>query len=311
MALFVSLIQGLCTVAFPGRTALGSWEDRFNLPPADARILKIIHNWPDQPDTQDQYINLLMPEPTARFVDVTYGGYAQHLGDDLGKYFMATFTDELSLMSLFLRPMPYRPLPWASNLPTEFRKRRGYTLDAAILPALVVDAGSAGAKIRYDFWLTVGELVSENYFGQIQTCCRQHGVPSGGHLLAEEGIVGHVPLYGDFFRCIRRLDAPSIDCLTSVVPEVPWFIARLLSSAAELEDRPLVMSETSDHSHRYRPKGGDLDYQRRPDKSGTIRCCPLPLHLREAAPATYRHRRGIAEPRLGCRAGSGADHGAW
>jgi hypothetical protein len=201
------------------------------------------------------YINLLMPEPTARFIDVTYGRYVQHLGDDLGKYFMASFTDEPSLMSLFLRPMPYRPLPWASNLPIEFRKRRGYNLDTAMLPALVVDAGSAGEKIRYDFWLTVGELVSENYFGQIQTCCRQHGIPSGGHLLAEEGIVGHVPLYGDFFRCIRRLDAPSIDCLTSVPAEVPWFIARLLSSAAELEGRSLVMSETSDHGQHYRPAG--------------------------------------------------------
>ena len=415
LVLFVSLIQGFCAVAFPIRTAFCSWEERFAVPPANARIIKIIHNWPDEPAAQDKYINrfrtqgfggvvcnvsfnqylesdakwlafvravneakkagfamwlydergypsgnaggitlrdnpeweargllvndvesngglvtlkvppgklvfagafavqdgnieitkkidlaeqvsdgklswqspagrwhlmaitenrlyegthaegnlhakipyinLLMPEPTAHFIDVTYGGYVKHLGDDLGKYFMATFTDEPSLMSLFLRPMPYRPLPWASNLSTEFRKRRGYDLDAAILPALVVDAGPAGEKIRYDFWQTVGELVSENYFGLIQTYCRQHGIPSGGHLLAEEGIVGHVPLYGDFFRCIRRLDAPSIDCLTSVPPEVPWFVARLLSSAAELEGRPLVMSETSDHGQRYRPAG--------------------------------------------------------
>jgi len=201
------------------------------------------------------YVNLLMPEPTARFIDVTYGGYARHLGDDLGKYFMATFTDEPSLMSLFLQPMPYRPLPWASNLPVEFQKRRGYSLDAAILPALVVDAGSIGEKTRYDFWLTVGELVSENFFGQIQDKCHPHHVPSGGHLLLEESIVGHVPLYGDFFRCIRRLDAPSIDCLTSLPPDVPWFIARLLSGAAELEGRSLVMSETSDHAQRYRPPG--------------------------------------------------------
>jgi hypothetical protein len=411
----LALIQGLGAVVLSSGTARAGWEERFTQPPAEARILKIIHNWPDQPEAQDQlisrlrtqgfggvvcnvsfdqylesdakwrafaravneakraglalwlydergypsgnaggvtlrdhpdweargllvadteaqggpvtlelapgklvlagafpvrdgnidmtqkvdlaaavhdgklnwqapagrwrvlavtedrlyegthaegnlhakipYVNLLMPEPTARFVEVTYGGYAQHLGDDLGKYFMATFTDEPSLMSLFLRPMPYRSLPWAPNLPTEFQKRRGYALDAALLPALVAEAGSAGAKIRYDFWLTVGELVSENYFGQIQSRCRRYHVPSGGHLLAEEGIVGHVPLYGDFFRCIRRLDAPSIDCLTSVPPEVPWFIARLLSSAAELEGRPLVMSETSDHSQRYRPAG--------------------------------------------------------
>jgi len=201
------------------------------------------------------YVNLLMPEPTARFVEVTYGGYAKQLGDDLGKFFMATFTDEPSLMSLFLKPMPYRPLPWAENLPREFRQRRGYALDASNLPALVADAGSAGTRIRYDFWQTVGELVSENFFGQIQARCRRLRVPSGGHLLLEESIVGHVPLYGDFFRCIRRLDAPSIDCLSSLPPEVPWFSARLLSSAAELEGRPLVMSETSDHSQRYRPAG--------------------------------------------------------
>ncbi len=201
------------------------------------------------------YPNLLLPEPTARFVQLTYGAYAQHLGNNLGKYFMASFTDEPSLMSLFLTPMPYRPLPWASNLPDQFHKQHGYNLNPAILPALFLDAGNPGKKIRHDFWLTVGQLVSDNYFGQIQNACRRLQLPSGGHLLLEESIVGHVPLYGDFFRCIRKLDAPAIDCLTSLPPDVPWFIARLLSSAAELERRPLVMSETSDHAQQYRPPG--------------------------------------------------------
>ncbi len=201
------------------------------------------------------YPNLLMPEPTARFIDVTHQAYASHFGNDLSRYFMGLFTDEPSLMSLFLKPMPYRPLPWSPNLPVEFKKRRGYALDESVLPALATDAGPGTAKFRHDFWLTVGELVSENYFGQLQTWGRAHRVPSGGHLLAEESIAAHTALYGDFFRCIRREDAPSIDCLTSVPPEVPWHIARLLASAAELERHPLVMSETSDHGQRYRPPG--------------------------------------------------------
>ncbi len=414
-AAWMVLIQGLCVIALPGQAVLAGLETRFAQPPADCRILKIIHNWPDQNEAQDQlisrirdqgfggvvcnvsfdgyledearwlafvravneakkqglalwlydergypsgnaggitlrghpeweargllvaeaqsqggpvtldvppgrpvlvkafevrqgminpasgldlagqvrdgrltwqtpvgqwlvmaitedrlyegthaegnlhakmpYVNLLVPEATARFVDVTYGGYARYLGDDLGKTFMATFTDEPSLMSLFLRPMPYRPLPWSQNLAAEFKKRRGHDLETAMLPALAADAGPAGRKIRCDFWLTVAEMVSENFFGQIQARCGQYHVPSGGHLLAEEGIAGHVALYGDFFRCIRRLDAPSIDCLTSVPSEAPWFIARLVSSAAELESKPLVMSETSDHSQHYRPEG--------------------------------------------------------
>lgn len=200
------------------------------------------------------YINLLQPEPTARFLELTHDAYARHLGDNLGQWFIATFTDEPSLMSVFLRPQPYRVLPWAPNLADAFQKRRGYALEP-LLPALVADAGPLGARARYDFWLTVGELVSENYFGQIRDWCRQHHIPSGGHLLAEESLLAHVGFYGDFFRCARCLDAPSIDCLTSIPKEVPWYIARLISSIGELEGRPDTMCETSDHSQRYRRPG--------------------------------------------------------
>lgn len=199
-------------------------------------------------------INLLMPETTARFLEVTHDRYAARLGPDLGKWFVSTFTDEPSLMNLWMRPMPYRVLPWSANLPGEFRKRRGADL-APLLPALVVEAGPRGAKARYDFWDTIADLVSENYFGQIQTWCRAHGFASGGHLLMEESLAGHVPLYGCFFRCARRLDAPSMDCLTSLPPEVPWYVARMIDSIAGLEGRTVTMSEASDHSQRYRGEG--------------------------------------------------------
>ena len=200
------------------------------------------------------YINMLMPEPTARFLEVTHDRYAAHLGNDLGRYFVSTFTDEPSLMSMFLRPMPYRVLPWSPGFAAEFQKHRGYALET-VLPALVADAGEKGRRARYDFWNTVGDLVSENYFGQIQQWCHRHNVASGGHLLMEESIAAHVPLYGDFFRCARRLDAPSVDCLTSIPAQVPWFIARLMGSVADLEGRTVTMCETSDHSQRYRPAG--------------------------------------------------------
>ena len=199
------------------------------------------------------YINLLMKEPTARFLEVTHDRYAEKLGQNLGNTFTSTFTDEPSLMSLWMRPMPYRVLPWSETLAAEFRTRSGGDL-LPLLPALVTEAGPRGAKARYDFWNTVADLVSQNFFGQIQTWCHKHGVASGGHLLMEEGLACHVPLYGDFFRCARRLDAPSIDCLTSLPPEVPWFIARMIGSIADLEGRPTTMCEVSDHCQRYRTK---------------------------------------------------------
>jgi hypothetical protein len=202
------------------------------------------------------YPNLLSPEPTRKFLELTHQAYADRMGPDLAKTFEATFTDEPSLMSFFLKPMPYRVLPWAPALPAEFRARRGYDLEPFVAD-LIVDAGPEAARHRHDFWLTVAELISENYFGRIQTWCRDHEIPSGGHLLLEEPLASHVANYGDLFRCLRRMDAPSIDCLTSLPAETPWFVARLASSAAELEGRTLVMSETSDHVQQHRPKGDD------------------------------------------------------
>ncbi len=112
---------------------------------------------------------------------MTHDRYAVRLGKDLGRWFVSTFADEPSLMSLFPRPMPYRALPWSPNPAAEFRKRRAYALEP-VLPALVADAGGKGRRARYDCWNTVGDLVAENYFGQIQRWRRRHNVASGGHL---------------------------------------------------------------------------------------------------------------------------------
>lgn len=200
------------------------------------------------------YLNLLSPEPTARFIEVTHRRYASHLGTNFPGPFVATFTDEPSLMSLFLRPMPWRPLPWSPAFSAEFQKRRGYAIEP-LLPLLLVDGGTNTPKTRYDFWKTVGELVEQNYFGQLRTWCNEHHFHSGGHLLMEEGLTAQVSLYGDFFSCLRALDAPGIDCLTSIPAEVPWQIARQASGAADLNGNTNVMCETSDHSQRYRPAG--------------------------------------------------------
>ncbi len=200
------------------------------------------------------YINLLMAEPTAKFLQVTHDQYAAHLGKNLGEYFDATFTDEPSLMNVWMRPQPHLVLPWSPTLVADYRKATSRDL-ISDLPALLTETGRDDAAIRFGFWKLISQLVSKNFFGQIQTWCRDHGVPSGGHLLVEESVEAHVPFYGDFFACIRRLDAPSIDCLTSLPPSVPWQSAKILSSVAELNQNRLVMCEVSDHSENYRPEG--------------------------------------------------------
>ena len=200
------------------------------------------------------YVNLLMKEATDRFIAETHARYAAHLGDDLGKWFTSTFTDEPSLMSFWFKPMPYYVLPFAPGLPEDYRNRTGRSLFDDV-PALIAEAGPRTPQKRYDFWNLIGDLVSENYFGTLRRWCNAHNFHSGGHLLMEEGIDAHVPLYGDFFRCLRQLDAPSIDCLQSIPQYVPWQTALLAGSAAALNGNRYVMCEASDHCQRYRAKG--------------------------------------------------------
>lgn len=200
------------------------------------------------------YINLLLPAPTQRFIDLTHKAYADHLGEDLGKYFVSTFTDEPSLMNRWVDYSPYRAVPWSPIFVGQYSDRWGSDIVSQI-PLLFIGEGSASKHVRYRFWKLVGELVSENYFGQIQDFCKRHNILSGGHLVQEESIVDHVAFYGNYFQCVRRLDAPGIDCLTSMPGEVPHHIGRIVSSAADLENRTITMSETSDFVQTYRAPG--------------------------------------------------------
>ncbi len=204
------------------------------------------------------YVGLMEPGLTPRFMEFTHDRYTQRMGGDLQKTFAATFTDEPSTMAIYFNTMPWGVLPWCSDFATEFRKRRGYELKP-VLAALVTDAGDHGRKVRSDFYRTVTELMTERWWEPLRRWSAANGVRSGGHLLLEENIIHHVPLYGSVFEAYRHMDSPGIDCLSSdpTIPryasmagmgaDIPWNAARLASSAAELDGKPHVMCEVSEH----------------------------------------------------------------
>ena len=123
------------------------------------------------------YINLLMREPTARFIELTHDRYAKELGADL-KVFTSTFTDEPSLMSSWLRQMPYYVLPWCPDLPADYRARTGRDLLADVPAITFENASGTTPRLRYDFWNLVGDRVSQNFMGQLTEWATKHGILS-------------------------------------------------------------------------------------------------------------------------------------
>lgn len=200
------------------------------------------------------YPNLLMAEPTARFIALTHDAYRRELGPALA-HIASTFTDEPSLMTMWMRPMPYLCLPVSDELLAAWKRETGRPL-AEDVPALVHGASEgAVAATRHRFWSMVGDRVAKNYTGQLTKWADANGIASGGHLLAEEGLVAHVPLYGDFFKVLRGLSAPSCDMLQSVPAQVTWLTPLLVGSAGALNGSRYVMSEASDYGQRHRKPG--------------------------------------------------------
>ena len=197
------------------------------------------------------YPNLLMREPTDRFVALTHEAYRRELGPALGA-FTSTFTDEPSLMTLWMKPMPWLCLPVSDELLAAYEGAFGRPLRDDV-PALVTGAPAGRtAEIRHRYWTMVAERVARNYTERLTEWANANGILSGGHLLIEENLVAHVPLYGDFFRALRGLSAPGCDILTSVPEQVPPVTPLLAGSAGELNGGTRVMSEASDYCQRRR-----------------------------------------------------------
>lgn len=190
------------------------------------------------------YPSLLMPEVTQQFIELTHKKYAEKLGWPLGSIFFSTFTDEPSLMGQAFKGQECGTYPWKTNLSEEISLRYGWQVNDRLLE-LMLDDGPNGKRLRYQYFCTVADLLSRNYFRAIREYCASQGFLSGGHLLLEESLLAHVPLYGSIFSCYRELDVPGIDILTDVPGKTRAYLysARLAASSAELKGNNRVMLE--------------------------------------------------------------------
>lgn len=196
------------------------------------------------------YINIIDRDAVARFIHLTHDAYKQRCGDAIKDYVQAFFTDEPSLMTLYLKKdeglLP--PIPWSHSFREDFRNRMGYDI-VPELPHLFVDCGEDSVYKRLQFWKVVSELIEENFYGQIQDWCHANGTASSGHALWEEHLSWQVGFEGDLYRDLRRMDIPGIDLLSSnpvqLARSTQIPIPKFISSVTHLTGKDLCMSETS------------------------------------------------------------------
>lgn len=198
------------------------------------------------------YINIIDRDAVAHFINLTHEAYRKRCGAELLDYVEAFFTDEPSLMTLYLKKQEglLPPVPWSRTFREDFLARWGYDIVPEIA-CLFVDCGERTIYRRLDFWKLVAELVEKNFFGQIQEWCHKNGTASSGHALCEEQIFWHAGFEGDLYRVLRRMDIPGIDLLSSNPTQIARAnhipITKFVSSVAHMSGTDLCMSETSSY----------------------------------------------------------------
>ncbi len=223
-----------------------------------------------------RYANLIDDRAAACFIDVTHNAYYQRLKPFFGDTIQAMFTDEPSLIAVNIGQIPedvrkrvkvvdpidpdvklLPRVPWCYDMTERYLERFGEDLLPQRRSLFVGDTGE-DRRIRRQFWSLVADLISDRYFGALESWCEQRGVASSGHSLWEEQVLHHVPLEGNGLKCLGRMQIPGLDLLNSdpqAVIHTGWLTAGMPASAARLNGRRRIMTEVSDFQQKMGGQG--------------------------------------------------------
>ncbi len=210
------------------------------------------------------YPNILNRDAVARFIEVTFDTYEGAIAD-FGNAVEAIFDDEAQLLAAHhLMPEGLRNpvLPYDYDIFDTFQAKYGYDL-RPLLHLVYSGEGEQAQRVRAQFYAHVGDLVAENFFGQIQAWAEAHGTQLSGHLLLEEQMQYHVPVYGDYIRSSKNMGYAGFDVLN--VRPGPYIDqmstgGKYASSAAWLTGQERVMIEIAPAANPDEFATNHLDY---------------------------------------------------
>lgn len=193
------------------------------------------------------YVDLLNPDATRRFLEITHEAYRAALAPHCGKTVHFAFTDEPNCPNL----NPPKSITWTPHMDALFRERYGREI-TDILPLLFSPPGSdadrAVGRARIDLYDLWTARFRDAYFLPIRDWCRQSGLASGGHLNGEDETLNAARYgFGHALRQLRAMDVPGVDVIwRQLFPgqEKPHFFPKYASSAAHQNGTRFAVSES-------------------------------------------------------------------
>jgi hypothetical protein len=176
-------------------------------------------------------VDYMDPEAVKKLFALTFEEYEKRFKPYFGNTIQWTFFDDVGYWSA--------PRPWTRNFNTQYNTKYGN--DPALLyPALWYDIGPDTAAARNALCTFRAELLAEGYPKLAAAWAEKQGLKSTGH---PPGNYDPCPvdMHFDVYKFYRYTHIPLVDYIFYHGHGRPGF--KLISSAADVYDRPLVAAE--------------------------------------------------------------------
>lgn len=181
----------------------------------------------------DKCVDYLSQESVGKFINITYDNYYKAFSEYFGSVITKAFYDEPTLYRAQGRA-------WTPEFNELFEEKNGYN-PITLYPAMWYDIGEDSASAREALYSFRADLYATNYIKQINDWCNAHSLQLTGHHDQEEP-AQQTSITGDLIGVFRYQDIPGVDDILNV--ERGQIMYKVVSSAANNYDKPLVMSES-------------------------------------------------------------------
>ena len=191
-------------------------------------------------DTLYSLIDYLDPVTTDTYLKVIYETYEKAVGDEFGKTVLGFRGDETDFTGVS---------PWTPKLLETFQKKKGYDFKPYI--PQIFGGGRLtpeAQRARADYWDVWSGMFRDNFYKRMEDWCKTRNMEFIVHLNHEELMMAGggdlIKNEGSFFRDLRYVGVPGVDNLNQIGPGIVADFPKLAASAAHVNGRPQVWTES-------------------------------------------------------------------
>jgi len=120
------------------------------------------------------YVDLLVKGVTEKFIDITFTGYKNSVGDDFGKTIPGVFSDEPHTDSDI-----GETIRWSPDLASCFKQLNGYDLESNLM-SMIEETGN-WMKLRHDYYATILDMFIKRWSIPMSSYCKKNNLSWTGH----------------------------------------------------------------------------------------------------------------------------------